>query len=341
MTTRVLLTGAAGFLGAHVLRRWLATTDWEFSCPVTFRNKGLPERLRWAVGGREDPNWRRVRVFMHDLASPVSPLTAGDWGPVDLIANFASDTHPPRSVMRPVEFVHNNVDITLYLLEYARHMAAQESGPPLFVQVSTDSVYGPALTGMHHEWDPIIPNNPYSASKAAQEALAIAWWRSYRLPVLIASTMNPTGVTQDREKFVPMTIGKVLRGETVTVHADAAGNVGARTYIHAPEMADGLLHVLQNYRKPILHGPGVDRPPRWNIVGQTELDNLVVATTIAAALDLPLHYDVQTVDRPEHGHRYALSPDRLTQAGWSANPDIEGAISRMARWSVANSGWLT
>lgn len=333
MGKRVLLTGAAGFLGAHVLRRWLDTTDWGFVCPVTFRHKGVPERLTWAVPADQ---WHRVDVVRADLAAPVNATTAALYGPVDLIVNLAADTHPPRSVHQPVEFVHNNVDIVLYLLEYARACAE----PPLFVQISTDSVYGPALTGQHAEWDPIVPNNPYSASKAACEALVIAWWRSYHLPALIASTMNPTGVTQDCEKFLPMTIRNVLRGATVTVHADAAGEVGARTYIHAPDVADGLAHVLTTQPVP-MHGPYVDRPARWNIVGRTEVDNLTAARVIADALGRPLDFEVATVDRPEHGHRYALSGSRLADAGWSADPDIESVIAGMARWTQDNPLWLT
>src|SRR5262249_29987471 len=160
--------------------------------------------------------------------TPVNTTTAYRFGQVDLIMNFAADTHPPRSVAEPVEFIHNNVDITLYLLEWARTL----DRPPLFVQVSTDSVYGPATGEDEHAgWDPIVPNNPYSASKAMQEAAVIAYWRSYRLPVMIAATMNPTGVTQDIEKFIPMTIKRLLDGDEVVIHTDADGAPARRRYI--------------------------------------------------------------------------------------------------------------
>lgn len=331
---RVLLTGASGFLGAHCLRYMLAETEWEFVCPVTFRHKGVPERLTWAV---DEKQWDRVDVVRHDLACPVNSSTAERFGNVELILNLASDTHPPRSVLHPVEFVQNNVNLSLYLLEYARTVKAH------FVQVSTDSVYGPARVGdTHVEWDPINPNNPYSASKAAQEALAISYWRSYGLPVTIAATMNPLGETQDIEKFVPMTIGKVLRGEEVLIHATGNGEIGMRTYIDADQVAAALVWLAAPGRW--MRGwdpthPAIDRPGRWNIVGPHELDNRRVAELIAETLDLPLKMSLTKVDRPEHGHRYSMSGVKLARAGWSSDRDIEGALRRTVLWTAANPEW--
>jgi dTDP-glucose 4,6-dehydratase len=333
VTKRILLTGAAGFLGAHTLRYLLENTDWDVICPVTFRHKGVPERLTWAVAGDQ---WHRVAVLKHDCATPVNSTTGSLFGQVDVILNLASDTHPPRSVAQPVEFIQNNVNITLHLLEWARSLDA----PPLFVQVSTDAVYGPATDGAHVEGEPHNPNNPYAASKAAQEDIATAYWRTYRLPVMIAATMNPTGITQDREKFIPMTIGKLLRGEEVVIHSDADGRPGARTYIAADDVADALVWLITAPMAP-LYSPTVDRPARWNIVGTREMDNLAVMATIADELgiDDPA-YRIETVDRPEHGHRYAMSGAKLARAGWRPQWDIDSVIRLMAKWTEANPLWL-
>lgn len=277
-----------------------------------------------------------VTIVVCDLASPITPITAKLFGPVDLILNFASDTHPPRSVTHPVEFVQNNVNLALYLLEYARSLNPY----PVFVQISTNSVYGPAEgVTSHPEWDAIVPNNPYGASKAAQEALAISYWRSYHMPVIIAATMNPMGETQDTEKFIPNAIGKILRGEQVQIHANAFGEVGMRTYIDADDMIGGLLHVL-SLGAPAMPSVEVTRPDRWNIAGVREVDNYTVATVIAEALDRPLRTDVVAVDRPEHGHRYSLDPFKLRDAGWQASPDTLGAIRRTARWTAENPLWV-
>lgn len=341
MTRRVLLTGAAGFLGAHVLRHLLTETDWTFACPVTFRHKGVPDRLTWAIETMEfdPPRWERVDVIRHDCATPVSLQTAERFGVVDVILNLAADTHPPRSVQHPVEFMENNNSIALHLLEYARTLLDLQA----FVQVSTDSVYGPAVGDrLHREWDPIVPNNPYAASKANQENMGIAWWRSFGVPVVIAATMNPMGETQDREKFIPMTIGKLLRGESISVHCDVTGTPGARTYVYARDVADGLLHILRHLPASRF-GDGVTRPDRWNIVGREEVDNLAVMQTLARALDLRpslMPWARSTVDRPEHGHRYAMSGAKLAASGWEASTDIYDALARTARWTRDNPIWL-
>lgn len=340
---RVLLTGASGFLGAHALRYLLTETSWEFVCPYTMRHRGVPARFNWAFDDDAMDafsSWKmrrnRVTFIQHDLATPVNAQTAYQFGDIDMIINFASDTHPPRSVTHPVEFTHNNVDIALYLLEYARTLSSLQS----FVQISTNSVYGPAGEGLSHvEWNPIIPNNPYAASKAFQEALAISYWRSYNLPVILVNTMNPMGETQDIEKFIPMTIGKVLAGETIQIHAGPEGDIGMRTFIDADEMVEGLLHVLR-LGPPTLRGSEVDRPDRWHVAGLHETNNLQIAQMIADELDRSLKYELSTVDRPEHGHRYSLSPAKLIATGWHPSPSIEPAVRRTAAWTARNPLWL-
>jgi dTDP-glucose 4,6-dehydratase len=330
--THVLLTGAAGFVGAHCLRKILNETDWTVTCPVTYQHKGRRERILWAAGPQ--PGWyERIDVFYLDLAEPVAIDVLTRKRPPDIIINFASDTHPPRSIDSPVEFTHNNVNITLYLLEYARALPRLET----FIQISTDSVYGPAPIGTHVEWDPIIPNNPYTASKASQEALAIAWWRSYGVPSVIVATMNPMGETQDVEKFIPMATGMILRDEPLQIHS-SNGEIGKRTFIDADVMVDGLFHVLSipNTR----FGDGPDRPDRWNISGERELDNLQVAETIADALGESFDYDLIEVDRPAHGHRYAMSNEKIKKTGWEPADNIYDAIARTVRWSAKNMEWL-
>lgn len=332
---RVLLTGAAGFLGAHVLRELLDQTDAQVIAPVTFAHIGTPERIAWAVG--DGPGrWDRLTIVRADLACPISDYTAEVFGNPDIILNLASDTHPPRSVQRPVEVTLNNIGITLHLLEYARHIPRLAN----FVQVSTDSVYGPAVDGAppHVEWSPIVPNNPYAASKASQEAMAIAWWRSYGVPVTIVSTMNPIGETQDLEKFIPATIRRVLAGYTVPIHANADGQPGARTYLDAGDFARAITYWPME-EQPARFGPGVTRPDRYNVCGVTEIDNLAVAECIAAALRRELKVELSAVDRPEHGHRYSLDPSAMIKRGWTPQDDIRAVIQRVARWTERHPLW--
>jgi dTDP-D-glucose 4,6-dehydratase len=180
--TKVLLTGAAGFTGAHMLRHLLVNTNWDVICPVTFRHRGNTDRIASAIQNNE--RWhRRVRVDMVDLTAPISSTVVDRWGQIDYILNVASESHVDRSIDDPVPFVRNNVDLILNVLEYARQVQ-----PRLFLQMSTDEVFGPAPGGYdYREWDPLIPSNPYSASKAAQESIAISYWRAYAVPVIITN----------------------------------------------------------------------------------------------------------------------------------------------------------
>ena len=143
-------------------------------------------------------------------------------------------------------------------------------------RVSTDEVYGPAEEGYEHkEWvDLHLPSNPYAASKAAQEDICFAYWRTYGLPIAITNTMNIIGETQDSEKYVPMIIKKIFNNETVTVHGNPkTGEIGSRYFLHARNQADGILHVLsQNFPK---YGEA-PVPEKWNIVGKDELTNLEI-----------------------------------------------------------------
>ncbi len=333
---RVLLTGASGFLGANCLRYLLDETDWDIVCPASFSHRGVPERITMTVRAAcPVDEWRRVTVVTCDLATPIADTTAVLFGDVDCIINFASESHIPRSLANPVPFVQNNVNSMLHLLEYARTVPNLRA----FVQISTDEVYGPSMAGGHAEWSPVLPSTPYSASKAAQEALGIAYWRSFGLPLVIVNTMNPVGPMQDPEKFVPMVIGRVLRGEAISIHAGPDGEIGSRVYVNAADLASAIAHVLQI--PPARYGqPDVERPDRWNVVGERDVDNLELAQLIADAIDLPLRYEVNLSDRPGHGLRYALDGTKLAESGWKPAWCIEDSVEALVAWSRSNPLWL-
>jgi dTDP-glucose 4,6-dehydratase len=327
---RILLTGASGFLGANFLRHALDTTDWNLVCPASFTHRGVPERISLTVRTNcPDDEWQRVNVVTCDLATPIADTTAALFDKPDIIVNFASESHIPRSLANPVPFVQNNVNTMLHLLEYARTLPNLKA----FVQISTDEVYGPATMDAHREWDPILPSTPYSASKAAQEALGISYWRSYGVPLVLVNTMNPIGPMQDPEKFIPMVIGKVLRGETVQIHAGADGEIGSRMYVHAADLASAILFLIDRPHSTALC------PDRWNVVGERDVTNLELAELIADALDKPLDFDIVTSDRPGHGLRYALDGSKLAAAGWKPTRTIEDSVRELVQWSLANPLW--
>lgn len=332
---RVLLTGASGFVGSHVLRHILVNTDWYIVCPVTFTHKGLSDRIRVAVAGVDD-DYNRVKVIRCDLTAPISAVTAHEFGKIDYVINVASESHVDRSIEEPATFIVNNVSLICNLLDWAR--IAQ---PEKIVQVSTDEVYGPAPVGYaHQEWiDQHLPSNPYSASKAAQEDIAFSYWRTYDVPIAITNTMNIIGETQDPEKFMPMTIKRVLAGEEMSIHASPEGEIGSRFYLHARNQADGLLHVLkQHFPK---YGE-TNKPERFHIVGEREVDNLEMALMIADAVGKPLKYRLEDFhsSRPGHDLRYALDGKKITDTGWTLPIPLEESIRKTVDWTLKHPEWL-
>jgi len=330
---RVLITGAAGFLGAHIVEHLLVNTDWDIVCLDSFHHKGVAERI--ADSTYYQANKDRVSVVTHDLTAPLSRMAMTKIGRVDYIINAASQSHVDRSIDDPVPFAQNNMNLMLNMLQYARL-----AHPSVFIQISTDEVYGPAPDGTKHkEWASILPSNPYSGSKAAQEAMCIAYWRTYGVPVVITNTMNLIGERQDPEKFVPMVMKKVLAGEEMVIHG-TPDNIGSRFYIHCRNQADGLLFILKNL-KPAKY-PDTDRPDRYNIVGEKEMNNLEMAELIAKLLDKPLKYRFEDFHktRPGHDRRYALDGKKLADLGWQPPIDLETSLKRTVDWTLENREWL-
>ncbi len=326
---RILLTGSAGFIGAHTVEHFLKETDWEILGVDSLEHKG---------------DYRRVEPFLCDRYEFIRmDLTDPTWFTIegmynrqfDVIINMASESHVDRSIDDPVPFVQNNIELTLNMLELARVVK-----PKMFIQISTDEVYGPMDVLPHPEWDTMLPSNPYSASKAAQEALAIAWWRTYGVPVIITNTMNNFGERQDTEKFVPMVIQKVLAGETVPVHGTKK-DIGSRFYLHARNHADALKFIIENV-EPKFFGDEVDRPERFNIVGDVQVSNLAMAQFVAKILNKPLKYELVDFhsSRPGHDPHYGLMPGLLSGLGWKPPMNFKDSLRKTVMWTKKSKEWL-
>lgn len=323
--TTVLLTGIAGFIGAHLAEHLAVNTDWRIVGLASFRHRGDPLRLE---------SVHRAEVFHADLVAPLSERLIDRIGPVDYIVNAAADSHVDRSITDPRSFMENNTSLAVTMLDYARIVK-----PRVFVQVSTDEVYGAAPRGTDHvEWSPIIPSNPYAASKAAQEAAAIAYWRTYGVPVVLTNTMNNFGERQDPEKYVPMVIRSVRDGRAVTVHGEP-GKIGSRFYLHARNHADAILYLLQ---RPAAAYPDASRPDRFHVRGEREVDNLELAQLVAGAVGKPLRYELTNFHsaRPGHDLRYALDDKLLRGAGWVPPVPFEESLERTVRWTLRHPEWL-
>ena len=330
---RVLLTGASGFFGSHLLRHLLMNTDWEIFCIVSWKHKGTPERVE---GAWKDMDKNRVTIIRHDLEAPLTPHTIKRLGKIDYILNIASNSHVDRSIEDPRPFFVGNVELIMTMLELAR-----EIKPELFLQFSTDEVYGPAPKGVdYEEGSPHRSSNPYSASKAAMEDATWAWWRTYGVPAVITNTMNLVGQTQDLEKYPARLIRHIYNGEVVTVHGKPS-DIGSRYYIHARNAADALMFILNLPISKYIED-SVLSPAQYNIVGETELDNLELAEMTARLMGKELKYKFEDFHhtRPGHDRRYALSGEKLRKLGWKPPENFEESWKRSIEWTLQHQEWL-
>jgi dTDP-glucose 4,6-dehydratase len=337
MSKRLLLTGIGGSIGCHTLCHLLHNTDWEIVGIDSFRHKGLTDRVEEIL--RVHDSWRsRVQVFTHDLTAPISGILARRIGPIDYIINMASLSDVGASIENPAPFIVNNVQLVVNVLEFAR-----QCKPAVFIQISTDEVYGPSGGNEEHvEWDTILPSNPYAASKAAQEAIAISYWRSYGVPLIITNTMNAFGEMQQSSKFPAIVQRKVTRGEVVTIHGNAQ-TIGSRYYIHSRNFADALWFLLET-TKPYIHKDGeIDRPDRYNIAGDKRINNLDLALLIAELLGKPLQYELEDFHsaRPGHDRHYGLAGSKLAKLGWRPPVSFEDSLKSTLEWSRKHPEWWT
>ena len=341
MSKTVLLTGGAGFIAHHVVDRILSTTDWNIVSLDRLDFSGNLNRLAEVVQNYPPEVQKRVKVVYHDLKAEISPLTAGMIGDVEYVLHLAAGSHVDRSIEFPMEFVMDNVVGTVNLMQWARTLKNLER----FVYFSTDEVFGPAPTGVNYkEYDRYNSGNPYSASKAGAEELCVAFENTYKLPIVITHTMNVFGERQHPEKYIPMVIQKVRDGETVTVHSDPSKTIaGSRHYIHAKDVADGLMFILENLQDYKHEGDyGHAKCPKFNLVGPEEIDNLALAQIIAAAQGKELKYEMVDFhsSRPGHDLRYALDGGLLKSLGWEPKIKLSERVKEVVDWTLVNTRWL-
>ena len=335
--TKIVLTGACGFIGSHMVEHFLKNTDWDIVVldKLTYASSGF-DRLR----GIECFDEKRVKIFTVDLNEPISVGVAKEIGEVDYIVNLASESHVDNSITDPVNFVKNNVNLVLNMLEWARTLKTLKK----FIQFSTDEVYGTAPKDVDYkEGDRFNPGNPYSASKAAQECIATAYKNTYGVPVVITNTMNVIGERQHPEKFVPLCIRKILLGETITIHSDKTKTQsGTRFYLHARNISSAVHFILTKTDELV---DSIDSNiGRFNVVGQKEISNLELAQMIAKILGKECKYEMVDFhsQRPGHDLRYSLSGEKLSKLGFKYPYELEESLRKTIEWSLLpeNKHWI-
>ncbi len=341
MSKRVLITGGAGFIAHHLIGHLLKYTDWEIVSLDRLDLSGNLNRLADMLSEADAETRKRVEIVFHDLKAEISPLTRNMIGHVDYIYHLAAGSHVDRSITYPLEFVMDNVVGTCNILEYARTLDSLE----LFVYFSTDEIFGPAPPGVNYgELDRYNSSNPYSATKAGAEELCVAWQNTYKMPIYITHTMNVFGERQHPEKYIPLCIKRVKDGTTISIHSDSSRTIpGSRHYIHAKDVAEGLLFVTNLKEFQMTPDYGGAHCPKFNLVGKEEVNNLEVAQIIADAQGKPLNYELVDFHsaRPGHDLRYALSGDYMRSLGWEPRVSLRERLGEVVEWTLKHEMWMT
>lgn len=315
----VLVTGASGFIGKNVVQEILRNTDWRVLAYGSPRSWSYLTSLSVRYPDR-------LNITADNLAESISMPREE----VDAIYNLASGSHVPDSIDSPGQFIVNNVEIQLNVLELARQVK-----PAIFIQLSTEGVYGTSYEPVQ-EWAPILPSNPYAASKAAQEAISIAYWRTYGVPLSIINVVNVFGPYQGKNKFIPMIIDKLKKGETIQVQGtmtDTGMAFGARSYEYVRDLADAFAFLAL---QEIPQYPDVERPDRWHMQGGTRINNYKLVTKIAKLMNVEAK--VEFVDagasRPGYDACYDLDGSKLAAEGWKHRYGFEVGLGETVKEAV-------
>jgi dTDP-glucose 4,6-dehydratase len=316
---KILVTGGAGFIGSAFVRLSLATRpDVAIVNLDKLTYAGNLENLEPVAG---DARYRFVRGDICD-APLVAELFAEE--KPQAVVHFAAESHVDRSILSPEPVFETNLRGTFTLLE-----AARRHHTPLFLHVSTDEVYGsiepPAEADESY---PLRPSSPYSASKAGADLLALSYWTTYRVPVMVTRASNNYGPYQFPEKLIPLMISNALEDKPLPIYGDG---LQVRDWLYVDDHCRALWAVLDKGR------PG----EIYNIGGSCSLPNREVVRKILKVTGKPESLMQTVADRPGHDRRYALSSAKITaETGWRPQVDFEAGLASTIAWYQAHGDWV-
>lgn len=311
---KLIVTGGAGFIGANFIRYMLDTHD---DCEIVNFDKltyaGNLDNLRDI---EDDPRYGFVKGDIAD-ADAVGRHMSG----ANAVVNFAAETHVDRSIHDAGSFIKTDVVGIHVLLEEARKRDIQK-----VVLVSTDEVYGSIDDGSFLEDDRLDPSSPYSASKAGGELLALAYYKTFGVPVCITRGSNTYGPYQYPEKVIPLFITNAIDDIALPLYGDG---LNVRDWLHVADHCSGIDIVLQKGEAGEI----------YNIGGGNERTNIEITHTILALLDKPESLIKPVADRPAHDRRYSIDCSKMRALGWSPHRDFDEGLRLTVDWYVDNQWW--
>jgi len=311
----LLVTGGAGFIGSNFIRHMLDRhPDCEIINLDLLTYAGNPDNLKGI-----DEN--RHTFFKGDICDRNLVNTILYTHTIDAIIHFAAESHVDRSISGASAFVQTNVVGTHTLLEAAREYEIQK-----FVHISTDEVYGSTLGESFRETDILSPSSPYSATKAGSDLLALAYFKTYGLPVIVTRCTNNYGPYQFPEKLIPLFVTNIICGKKVPVYGTGKN---IRDWIHVSDHCRAVEFLLE-------HGkPG----EIYNIGGSNERTNIEITEQILKVLNKDASMIEYVRDRPGHDFRYSLDCRKLRALGWSPRYSFEDGLRDTVTWYKENTWW--
>ncbi len=312
---KLLVTGGAGFIGSEFVRQ---AVERGFEVVVV-------DKLTYAA------DLKRIQSVLKGIAFYRCDVQNGEFlesifekEKPDIVVHWAAESHVDRSIKDAVPFVDSNVRGTVTLLS-----VAQKFGVELLVNISTDEVYGSlGRDGKFVESDSLLPNSPYSASKASADMFGRAFYKTYGLPVITVRPSNNYGYWQYPEKLIPLVILKAIKGEAIPVYGDGKN---VREWLFVSDCADAVFSIIEKGK------PG----EVYNVGSGEERENIYVVKKILELLEKPESLISFVPDRPGHDFRYALSTKKIErEIGWKAKVLFEEGIERTVDWFVRNRDWL-
>jgi dTDP-glucose 4,6-dehydratase len=304
---RLLVTGAAGFIGSTYVRLVGEEHEVRVLDKLTYagRRENLPDDVDLVVGAIEDP--ARVREAMEGC---------------DAVVNFAAESHVDRSIEDQDAFARTHVIGTGVLLD-----AARELGIGRYLQVSTDEVYGSIESGSFTEASPLDPSSPYSATKAAGDLLVSAHVHTYGIEASICRGSNNYGPRQYPEKLIPLTVLNALHGDALPVYGDGRQ---VRNWLYAEDFCRAIQTVLTQGRAG----------EAYNVGGPDECENIEVVKRVLELTGADGSLIEHVADRPGHDRRYSLSSEKIrTELGWEARVRFAEGLARTVEWYRENEDW--
>ena len=330
---KVLVTGGAGFIGSALVRYLVSETGAKVLNIDKLTYAGNLNSLRTIDNS---PNYQFLRADICDRQIILSAIK--EFEPTHIM-HLAAESHVDRSITGASDFIQTNIVGSFNMLEAAREywntLYAEKKSQFRFLHVSTDEVYGSlGKTGLFEETTAYDPSSPYSASKAASDHLAKAWYRTYGFPIIISNCSNNYGPYHFPEKLIPLNILNALEGKPITIYGKGEN---IRDWLYVEDHARALHLICSKGRLG----------ETYNVGGRNEYSNLEVIRRVCDIMDRlrpqnAPHSNLITFvsDRPGHDARYAINAGKLeNELGWKAQENFDSGIEKTVNWYLENEDW--